>query len=375
MANSLILDSLEIHDFRGFRRLRIERLARVNLIVGKNNVGKTTLLEALWLYAERGAPTVLWQILRERHESKRLLSTGAPNPQERLAALRALFYGRQEISLDVTPEPIKIGPISSDDQQMSIAIECHKLQLNHNLLNNRPAIAPVPEWFYMNVPLILIQNPAASPSRMTYRLDHNYKNQFLPSPEPLHHVFVGADGLSAAQLASFWDRIVLTDLEDQVTGALRLIAPELQRISLTSGLNDAGERMMMARMSTFKKPIPLRSLGEGINRLLHIALALVNAKEGILLLDEIENGLHYSILPDVWRFIFKVANKLNVQLFVTSHSWECIEAFGEAVKDNSEELGLLISLREHQKEEGTVAAVLFDQEAMDIITKHQIEVR
>jgi hypothetical protein len=56
MANSLILDSLEIRRFRAFRSLRIERLAQVNLIVGKNNEGKTSLLEALWLYAERGAP-------------------------------------------------------------------------------------------------------------------------------------------------------------------------------------------------------------------------------------------------------------------------------------------------------------------------------
>lgn len=370
MSNQLILDSLEIRRFRAFRSLRIERLAQVNLIVGKNNQGKTTLLEALWLYAERGAPAVLWQILRERHDSKRLLSTGAPNSLEGLAALKALFYGRQEISLDVTPEPIEIGPIDSVNQQMSIAIGWLQEKVDTSQLISPPS-NPVKESFYTTVPVILIENPPAGGT--VYRLDHHHNSQFLLKPLP--HVFVAADGLSAAQLALFWDRIVLTELEEQVTQALRIIAPELQRISLTSGVNDAGERMMMAKMSTFKKPIPLRSLGEGINRLLDIALALVNAKEGILLIDDIERALYYDYLPDVWRLIFELASTLNVQLFATTHSWECVEAYGEAVREQSEELALLISLRKHRKEEGTVAAVLFDQEAMDMITKYKIEVR
>lgn len=64
----LLLESLEIQNFRGFHHLQIEKLGRVNLIVGKNNIGKTSLLEALELYARRGAPELIRQFLRSRND-------------------------------------------------------------------------------------------------------------------------------------------------------------------------------------------------------------------------------------------------------------------------------------------------------------------
>ena len=66
--DELLLDSLEIKGYRCFEHLTIEKLGRVNLIVGKNNVGKTALLEALWIYANDGAENLMFEILRERNE-------------------------------------------------------------------------------------------------------------------------------------------------------------------------------------------------------------------------------------------------------------------------------------------------------------------
>ena len=74
-----------------------------------------------------------------------------------------------------------------------------------------------------------------------------------------------------------------------------------------------------------------------------IALALVNAKDGFLLIDEAENGLHYSIQAEIWRFIFLIATKLNVQVFATTHSSDCVAAF-QAAASESEEDGVLIRL-------------------------------
>ncbi len=110
-----------------------------------------------------------------------------------------------------------------------------------------------------------------------------------------------------------------------------------------------------------------------MNRLLGIILALVNTKDGILLIDEIESGLHYSVQPDMWRLIFETAAKLNVQAFATTHSWDCIEAFQEAAEAHPEE-GVLISLRRKQQEEG-IAAVLFDEKDLESVTRSYIEVR
>ena len=118
--------------------------------------------------------------------------------------------------------------------------------------------------------------------------------------------------------------------------------------------------------------MPLRSLGDGMVRVLGIALALVNVINGILLIDEIENGLHYLVQPDLWRLIFQTARQLNVQVFATTHSWDCIQAFQQVAQEDTESEGMLIRL---EAKDGNIAATLFDEEELGIATREQIEVR
>ncbi len=74
-------------------------------------------------------------------------------------------------------------------------------------------------------------------------------------------------------------------------------------------------------------------MGDGINRILTIVLALVHSKKGYLLIDEFENGLHYTVQEDLWKMIFKLAKELNVQVFATTHSDDCIHAFESVLND------------------------------------------
>src|SRR5438128_785497 len=101
-------------------------------------------------------------------------------------------------------------------------------------------------------------------------------------------------------------------------------------------------------------------------------LALVNAKDGILLIDEFENGLYYSVQPDVWLLIFQVARRINVQVFATTHSWDCVEAFEKAASGDHQEDGLLIRLESKQSD---IAATVFDARQLGIATREHIEVR
>lgn len=97
---NLTLNSLEVRNFRAFRDLKIEHLGRVNLLVGKNNVGKTSLLEAIQLYASRAStPTFIWETMIKRREIKQPLV----NVRDMLAALKYLFYGRIDIKPGIQP--------------------------------------------------------------------------------------------------------------------------------------------------------------------------------------------------------------------------------------------------------------------------------
>ncbi len=109
-----------------------------------------------------------------------------------------------------------------------------------------------------------------------------------------------------------------------------------------------------------------------MQRIFGIALALVNARNGILLVDEIENGLHYLAQPDVWRLIFRLASRLNIQVFATTHSWDCIEAFQKAAQEDRQNEGVLIRL---ESKRGKIVPTLFDERQLGIATREQIEVR
>ena len=151
---------------------------------------------------------------------------------------------------------------------------------------------------------------------------------------------------------------------------MQIIAPGMMAINFVAGQGSG--RIPIAKIANVEIPVPLLSLGEGMNRMFGIILALVNAKDGILLIDEVDTGLHYSVLPDLWKLIFEVAHRLNVQVFATSHSWDCIQAFQLAADDNKEEEGVLIRL-ENRKQ--GIGAVVFDEGDLAIVTREHIEVR
>jgi AAA15 family ATPase/GTPase len=100
-------------------------------------------------------------------------------------------------------------------------------------------------------------------------------------------------------------------------------------------------------------------------------LSLSNARNGFLLVDEIENGLHHTVLADVWRTVFRVARKLNVQVFATTHSWNCIEAFQIAAAKAPEE-GVLLKL---SVKNDNIIPSIFREDELAIATRDQIELR
>ncbi len=270
----LILNSLEIRNFRAFHDLRIEHLGRVNLLVGKNNVGKTSLLEAIWLYANRAStPTFMWEIMATRREVKQPFA----NVRDMLAALKYLFYGRKEIRPGL--QPIQIGSLNVPSDTLSIAIDWSVTETRDGGLHTRPLEAGETYTAESLSPRFTIQavgetvsypiNPSLLPGII--RLNANsIPCRLTPS-----------QGLSGQLLVELWDGIALTNLEEEVLAALRLIAPGLDDLNFVSTPLSGGERIPIVRISGNKEPLPLYSLGEGMLRALGISLALVNSKDGL----------------------------------------------------------------------------------------------
>ena len=185
--------------------------------------------------------------------------------------------------------------------------------------------------------------------------------------------FVSPYGDRTAILAPLWDKVVLTKFEHYVVEALQIIEPRISAVNIIGnerGIRDRG-RTAIVRTENIDRPVPLRSFGDGMNRLLDITLSLINARGGLLLIDEFENGLHHTIQFNAWKTIFFLAKDLDIQVFATSHSWDAVEAFQQAAAETPED-GALVRLTRRGEE---IIPTIFAEDELAIATRNRIEVR
>lgn len=370
-----VIAAIQIENYRVFERLEIPTLGRVNLIAGKNNVGKSCLLEALRVYATRGAPSVLIDILQERDE---LPAQQSMNLKEITDGVRNLFHGRKKIAEDILPIrmigtgeagvvfELAVGYPYDDGRTLDQGARQHRIAEASVLAPNSASSALIPA---------LVRREDSVPLQVI-RLDSfaQYADPFLEStlPASMPCVALAAWGLTAEKITRLWDEIALTRVESEIIRALRIIAPDVEAVNIVGRGERPSQVVAKVRRKQDPEPIPLRSLGEGMSRLFGLSLALVNARNGLLLIDEIESGLHYSVQYEVWKLILQMAQTLNVQVFATTHSWDCIRAFQQALNDDPASDGLLIRL---ERRNNALYPVIFDKGELAIADEQAIEIR
>jgi len=355
--SDLKLDSLRIQNFRTFKDLTIDRLGRVNLIVGKNNVGKTSLLEAINLYVWGGTGDSLENIVNERQLEglDKYRSTDQSDFGIRLPSARHLFYGRPDLS-DVAPDDENLGDVpeiritSTPEQNASFVMELR---------------------FFPEKGIVDVGIRAGEGAGISSRV----------LGEKVRPAFLSAQDVRA-EADRYWKNIKRTPEEELVLRALSVVEEEGREVvdvgftSLHSGNGKASqsESFPIARMKGNDRPEPLSNLGEGMNRAFALAIGLIRAQNGVLLVDEIENGLHYSVQPDLWQMIFETAQELDVQVFATTHSYDCVQAFQQVASEHEEE-GMLISLRRKRSDSENIVAVPIEEDELEYAVESRTDVR
>lgn len=367
MKNILPLRSFEVEGYRGIRHLLLPRLERVNLFVGLNNAGKTSLLEAVQLYASRTPRTVLAGILRERSGLRPRFATRRERDitSEQVSAavegVRALFYGTFSGAVG---DRIILGPADETEERLTILLPWAGAALadTGDPLELELFLGP-------DSPLIELER---GPEQAELSLDW-FLRRFgvMLTGTRSSTVYVPAQGLDPTRVTDLWDQVAAAGFAEQVEEVLRTVLPELERIYLLGESASSGRSIALQLRGT-SRPVPLSSMGDGTNRVFAVALACVRARRGALLVDEVENGLHHTVQREVWRAIFLLAEKLDVQVFATTHSWDAVVGFQFAANQSDAE-GILYRLE--RGDDGDVYAERYTEGDVAIAADQQIEVR
>lgn len=352
--------SFKITNFRCFDALELNDLGRVNLIAGKNNTGKSSLLEAVHVHANIRLTDVL---LRERSDFEPLseVITDMSLLFNQLDAAKTISlvgkYARSDswytdrVTIEVV-EAAEAEPVFSD---MGTIYERSTPKSDGEVLRLARFTDDVAPQFVVN----FMQSTGA----LSYEGKRGRHASFAAIYLPSNRI------VSNAQNAARFSNLEVDRNVGGLLEALKIIEPRLGKLSLIyrhdppTIYGDIG----------LTRPIPLAHMGEGIGRVTSLVLAIGNAPNGVVLIDEIENGLHYSVMTDVWRALDRASQEFNAQIFATTHSLEAIRAAHEAFSTSGSYDFRLHRLDRTQ--DGSIRAVTYDQETLAAATDMNLEVR
>lgn len=181
--------------------------------------------------------------------------------------------------------------------------------------------------------------------------------------------------MSVDRVVAAFDEIVLTPEEDLLIESLRTIEPGIERIASVSADRQgwgASRGGIVVKCKGIEQRIPIGSMGDGIWRMLGLAVALVTAENGILLVDEIDTGLHYSVMADMWKLVKRTSERLNVQVFATTHSRDCYESLAAISRESAGD-GSQVTIQRIERDRPD--AVVFTEQEIVIASERGLEVR
>lgn len=365
IGKKMIRDIL-IENFRCFEKTSISGFGTVNLITGKNNAGKTALLEAI-LLASSPRPEIITSLKKYRRESAEFDKTLTERTWDN-------FFSNQDNSKIIS---IQINYNADNSSKICISVDNESIKsfLESDEKNNEPDR-------YSD----LLSNTESTISALKLNISINNKDCFesnlistkngmlgksIKLPDLTNVSFIPASVLkSNRELTAEYDKARFNNREQEVLKIFQIIDPSIQFVESFS----VGSPMLYLQRDNEKR-LPLSLFGDAINRVANIILSIINNNSSILLIDEIENGIHYTNHTSLWRMLFRLANELNVQIFATTHSLEMLKAFTEVgLESEFNNSGIHFEMARSIKT-GQIIGIKRDIETLDYSLSHDKGVR
>lgn len=356
-----MLKTLALHGYRGFKSYRLSDFTRVNLVVGKNNSGKTSILEAIEFLVSDGHISVFYGAARRRDENSSYYRRGYG------PGISHLFHGHEcdqgawfGISSDSGERQLRIRVISLDEvgdvtwlKQSFDPEDQQEPAFGLSIVANTKENASV---LPMSADGSILDYPRAS-----------RRSEYLGDPVQ----FLSIESFAFAAMGRAWNEMLTDGREDEIIKDMEILLPDIDSIHFLTSDRPSSAGILVGRRGTGRR-VPIGSYGDGMRRLLAFRLALVPAANGFLLIDEIDAGLHWTVMEDIWRLLVEMAERSNVQIFATTHSYDCIRGMGALVRTHPE-FADRVSI--HRVDPSLPQAVSLHGEQIPVAVEQEIEVR
>jgi hypothetical protein len=363
----------EIMNFRSLESFVVEDLGRLNLFVGPNNVGKTSLLEALWLLRAPGnpaltlnlalsrgfnimsaSPAALWHPLFYDMDISRRIEIGATTIEQE----------EERFTISLSQEWVGDLPTSTDNtggRELPVAVAAATTTIPPETLAYE---------FVTNGDPPLTASFSLGFGRVNVIADPEFAVRFGATDRP--STFLPArQKMSPEELADRFTRVQDVAGVEPLLQSLKVLQPGLT--ALFVGFSQSSRQpSVRAHVRGLGVPVPLQLLGEGSTRLMEILLAISSVRDGLLLVDEIENGLYYRNLELAWQSIDTASREAKVQIFATTHSYECVEAAVRALSGRSAEA---LRLHRIERKDSELEVVTYDHATAEATLAVSLEFR
>ena len=336
--------NVEFKNFKCFKELKVKDLKRVNLISGKNNVGKTSFMEGLELYLSSkeciGLALNLYKMIRRRQQNIR---------RERYFELDFIYLNNTNMELIIDSKSLEIQYLEEIPQKVE-----DFFAEKSSLFKYEPSLK-----LSINGDEKIIPIERITDKPMMLRRDLDAK---------ININFISSSTVEEKEIAIYYGRLIDMNMEKYLDESLSIFDENV--IALKQKMTDR-DVVLKLQLKDRDTPVLLSSLGDGINRYIAIICAIWESKNGYLFIDEIENGIHYTNYGKLWKIIFEASRMANCQIFITTHSKECIEAFNRL---NEEDEGIYLEFYRNQKN-GLIVVKERDNEQLEYALTHNREVR
>ncbi len=357
------IENIKFKNFKCFKELDIKNLKRINLISGKNNIGKTSFMEGLELFlSSKDSYEVILNIYKmvKRRQSNR--------QSARVLEFDIMHDNASIMEINSTMDKLVIeyfDKVVKKVDQQSRMVEYMDVNSfsKQNLFGSDELITaqePGLKIFYSGEERIFpLERVMTERIGMVRRTQEDKK-------KPVN--YVASSTTDEKEIAIYYGKLVDLNKEKYLDESLSLFDDNISALKQKVTDRDVVLELGLKNRDT---PILLSSLGDGINRYIAILCAIWASKDGYLFIDEIENGIHYTNYKKLWKIIFEASKMANCQIFATSHSKECIEVFNDLNKDDE---GIYLEFYKNEKN-GLISVKERDSEQLNYALTHNREVR